>query len=128
MKSIYLKSLLLFVSLPFLYAKCDKKLTEDCLRGKVIRITCATTVVQITGRNDIGTDGWKNGMNNDAQTYDNVFSVANKCSLPADLKAGEEFTFKIEKPKPTDCVVCMMYDAPPEAKFDVTNFSKEPCK
>ena len=128
MKTIYLKSLLLFVSLPFLYAKCDKKLIEDCLRGKVIRITCATTVVQVTGRNDIGSDGWKNGMNNDAQTYDNVFSVANKCSLPADLKAGDEFTFKIEKPKPTDCVVCMMYDAPPEAKFDVVNFSKEPCK
>ena len=128
MKSICLKSLMLIGIMPFLSAKCDKKLTEDCLRGKVIRITCATTVVQITGRNDIGTDGWKDGHAGANQTYDNVFSVANKCSLPADLKAGDEFSFKIERPKPTDCVVCMMYDAPPEAKFDVANFSREPCK
>ena len=116
-------------SIPFFGYKCDKKASGECLQGKVIRITCATTVVQVINRNDIGTDGWKDGHQGANQTYDNVFSVSNKCSLPADLKVGDEFSFKIDKPKPSaDCIVCMMYDAPPDAKYNVENLSKEPCK
>ena len=114
-----MKYLFLLAALPFISAKCDKKITHDCLVGKVVRITCASTVVQITSRTDFGTDGWKNSMNNEGQTYDNVFSVTNKCKLPSDLKVGDELTFTIEKPKPTDCIVCMMYDAPPDTQYHV---------
>ena len=126
---IYMKKyFLILTAMPFLFAKCDKKVKSECLQGKIIRITCASTVVQITNRSDIGTDGWKDGHQGANQTYDNVFSVSNKCKLPSDLKVGDEFSFNIDKPKPTDCIVCMMYDAPPDAKYHVENFTKEPCK
>ena len=117
----------LILAIPFFAFKCDKnKANGECLEGKVIRITCASTVIQITNKTDIGTDNWKDGMNGANQTYDNVFSVTNKCQLPSTLKVGDAINFKIEKAKPTDCIVCMMYDAPPDAQFHVTLCSKNP--
>ena len=47
--------------------------------------------------------------------YDHVFSVSNPCDRPDYLKIGEIYTCKIiDKPKKTDCIVCMGFmETPP---------------
>lgn len=123
------KALLTLAVLPLFSFLCDaKKRTSLCLQGKVIRTSCASFVVQILNNDTLGEDGWKDTNSPDATVYDNVFSVANLCKLPADVKTGSTIYFNIDKPQPSGCVVCMMYDAPPATQFDCKNVTLEPCK
>jgi hypothetical protein len=101
--------------------------SKDCVQGKVIRISCASYVVQALNRDTLGEDGWKN-LSDTTTLYDNVFDVANKCKLPADIKAGDTIYFTTHAVQPSDCVSCMMFDAPPVVKYDLQDVSKEPCK
>jgi len=119
-------ALFLLAALPFFSFECKNK-TSAWLKGKVIRITCASTVVQVLDNKKIGDSSWADSMSTH-QTYNNVFSVSNKCELPQTLKAGDEFWFTIDSISKTQCIVCMMYDAPPQSKFSVKNFSSEPCR
>ena len=118
-----LKYFVLIGLLPLFAFQCDKKLADNCLQGKVVRITCATTVIQVLNTDSIGEDGWKDGSENSI-TYDNVFSVANKCDLPATIKTGDILTFNIGEPSKNDCIVCMMYDAPPKVSLGVVNVNE----
>ncbi len=122
-------TLLALVALPILAMQCGdkKKLNTQCLQGKVVRTSCASLVVQVTNNDSIGEDGWKDSTSANPATYDNVFSVSNLCKLPAEVKPGNTIYFTIEKPKPSDCVVCMMYDAPPRTQYDIINVSTSPC-
>ena len=104
--------------LPAFAFTCNKQNAMEWLEGKVVRTSCASFVVQVTNNDAIGQDGWKDMTNNNA-AYDNVFNASNKCSIPSTIKAGDHIRFKIEKPVPGDCVICMMYDGPPEAKYDI---------
>jgi hypothetical protein len=104
-----------------------KQPSKDCVQGKVIRISCASYVVQALNKDTVGEDGWKNGADT-TRTYDNVFDVANKCTLPADIKAGDTLYFTIHSAQPSDCVSCMMFDAPPTVKYDLQEVSKQPCE
>ena len=69
----------------------------------------------------VGEDGWKD-MRSSAQ-YDNVFNANNACKLPSGIKEGATIRFKVSNPVVNDCVQCMMYDAPPTVKFDITDVS-----
>ena len=110
-------------ALPALSSKCNKTHKPDeFLQGKVIRISCASYVVQVTNDHSIGEDGWKDQANNNAQ-YDNVFAASNPCKLPKDIKAGDIIKFKISPAKANDCIMCMMYDAPPTVKFDINEMT-----
>ncbi len=60
--------------------------------------------------------------NNNAQ-YDNVFNANNACKLPAGVKAGATIRFKTGDPVQNDCVYCMMFDGPPNVKYDITDVS-----
>ena len=122
------KLVMIVAILPFLAFQCDKDKNQDCVRGKVIRISCASYVIQILNRDDLGDDKWQDSTNDGSTTYDNVFNVSNKCKIPSSYKAGDILYFNIDKPKPSDCVVCMMYDAPPKTQFDVRNISSTPCE
>lgn len=113
------------LSLPLLAQQCEKKQTT-CLKGKVVRVTCATTVVQVLNNSSVGDAAWSDSMVTH-QTYKHVFSVTNKCEMPATLKAGDEFWFSLDSSHTASCIVCMMYDAPPRAQFAVKNFSTLPC-
>jgi hypothetical protein len=104
-----------------------KQPSKDCVQGKIIRISCASYVVQALNRDTIGIDGWKNS-DSTATTFDNVFDVSNKCKLPADIKAGDIIYFTIHPTQPSDCVSCMMFDAPPAVKYDIQDVSKQPCE
>ena len=124
-----MKKLLLLVTLvPFLAFQCARKSAEKCLKGKVVRITCASYVIQVLNDDSIGDDQWKNSMQGEEGTYDNVFSASNKCKIAGSYKAGDTIYFKLDKPETSDCVVCMMYDAPPKTQFEVKEVSSTPCE
>ena len=118
MKKILLASLLL----PFFAFKCDKSAQNTFLEGKVVRISCASFIVQVLNNDAVGEDGWKDMMNNNA-VYDNVFTANNKCTIPSEIKAGNTIRFKLDKPTKNDCVICMMYDGPPKTKYDIKEVS-----
>lgn len=104
-----------------------KQSANNCVQGKIIRISCASYVVQALNRDTLGQDGWKNMMDT-TLTYDNVFDVTNKCKLPADLKAGDTIYFTAQPTQPSDCVSCMMFDAPPTVKYDLQHVSRQGCQ
>ncbi len=84
------------------------------IKAKVIRITCATTVIQIldTAYYNLG-ETWT--INGTSTTHEHVVVVSNKCEFPANLSEGNTFYFKpiSEAEANNNCAVCMMYDYPP---------------
>ena len=94
----------------------------------MVRITCASYIIRVLNNDSVGDDGWKDSMQGEQATYENVFSVSNKCSIPTSYKVGDTIYFDLDKPAPSDCVVCMMYDAPPKTKYQVKNVSSAPCE
>ena len=114
--------------LPFFSFQCKKDHNQKCLKGRVVRITCASYIIQILNNDSIGEDEWKNSMQGEQTSYNNVFSVSNKCNIPVSYKTGDIIYFDLDKPAPSDCVVCMMYDAPPKAQFQIKNISSTPCE
>jgi hypothetical protein len=113
---------------PFFAFQCKKDNLNKCLKGKVIRITCASYVIQVLNDNSIGEDQWKDSFAQEEKVYDNVFTASNKCKIPLSYKAGDIIFFNLDKPNPDDCVICTMYDAPPQVKFQIKNISSAPCE
>lgn len=125
------QTMLAVIGMALVFVQCGvnkKQPAQSCVQGKIIRISCASYVVQALNVDSIGEKGWKNQLDSTAQTFDHVFDVANKCKLPADLKAGDTIYFTVHPTQPSDCVSCMMFDAPPAVKYDLQNVSKEPCQ
>lgn len=115
---------LLFIAaiVPFLAFQCDKNGGKTgWLEGKVIRLSCASFVVQITDNKNIGEDGWKDMTDND-KVYDDVITASNKCEIPGSAKKDAVIRFKLESPKQhNDCAICMMYDGPPKTSYEIKN-------
>ena len=108
--------------IPFLAFQCDKDGTKTgWLEGKVVRLSCASFVVQLVNNNDIGEDGWKDMLDNNKE-YNDVINASNKCEIPEAAKPGTVIRFKLESPKQhNDCVICLMYDGPPAKSFEIKN-------
>lgn len=122
------KLLLVLALLPFFAFQCRKEPLGKCLQGKVIRISCASYVIQVLNNDSIGEDHWKDVMDGEQKIYDNVFTLSGKCKISPSYKAGDIIYFTIEKPQADDCIICTMYDAPPQTKFQVKNISSSPCE
>jgi hypothetical protein len=91
--------------------ECNKTKSGK-LKGKlVIKELCSHFVVQvINGSADTSrvTNGWKDEKRK--VTFDNVFTVGNRCDFPANLNEGDEFEFSFDpNPPPQNCAVCMAY-------------------
>lgn len=128
--TIMKKASWILLLLPFFAFRCEKDTDNNCFKGKVVRITCASYVIQVLSA-DIGDDQWTDSMGTGQNTYDNVFQVSNKCDIPDTFKSGDTLYFDLNNPDPpnrNNCVVCMMYDAPPQAKFRIKNISTTPCQ
>lgn len=107
-------SVLLVVLMVASAYQCNNKTgsgKEGTLKGRlVVKEICSHYVVQvISGSSDTSrvTNGWLDDKR--GKTYDNVFTVSNRCSFPADLKEGDEFEFTFEPEVMEDCAVCMAY-------------------
>ena len=116
------------VLLPLLAVQCKKENIDRCIKGKVVRISCASYVIQVLNNSSIGEDGWRDSIQGQQTTYDNVFTASNKCDVPLSFKPGDIIYFTLEKPAPNDCVICTMYDAPPQTQYQVRNVSSAPCE
>lgn len=112
------KILIAALVIPVFAFTCRKQNSTEWLEGKVVRVTCASMVVQVLNNDSVGQDGWKDIRDNNVQ-YDNVFTVNNSCSVSSVAKDGATIRFKIDSPKPNECVRCMMYDGPPEVAYDM---------
>jgi len=106
---------------------CKKVALTNCVKGKVVRITCASTVIQILDNDTLGVDGWLDHYGGNNIYYDNVFSTANKCDLPSNLNQGDIIWFTIDSPNGGRCMVCAMNDDHPGLMFNVKNISSSPC-
>ena len=116
----------LLVILITMTLSCQKQVTTNCLQAKIIRVTCANTVIQVLNNNSVGEDGWLDTFNNNAR-YDNVFAASNACHIPSEYKVGDLVYITIDKSGPNDCIVCAMYDAPPKVSFHVKSIANLPC-
>lgn len=110
---------LLIILIPIVLSACIQipgtgSNNNQRIKAKVIRITCATTVIQILDQTfyNLG-ETWT--MEGTANTYEHAALVSNKCEFPDNLSEGDEFYFKVinESDAHNDCAVCMMYDYPP---------------
>ena len=122
------KLLLIAVILPLFAFQCKRAGNPKCLQGKIVRITCASYVIQVFNNDAVGDDVWKDSMQGVQTTYENVFKASNKCKIPTSYKVGDTIYFNLDKPEPNDCVLCMMYDAPPKTQYQVRNVSSKPCE
>ncbi len=52
-------------------------------------------------------------------SYKNAFGLANPCTFPKELNAGDEFYFSIDTSKAEDCMVCMAYYPTPPKKLPI---------
>ena len=105
---------------------CNPPAVSNCLKGKIIRISCASYVVQVLNKQHVGDYGWKDQQG--GKTYDNVINIDNACQV-GQSQQGDEIFFTIKNDSATnDCVKCMMYDAPPKKSLQVENVSKNPCR
>lgn len=90
---------------------------NEYLKGKMIRLSCASAVIQIIDdKQNIGEEWTEMGTE---RKISNAVNVLNKCELPASLKAGDEFYFKIinESEAKQNCIACMMMDYPPQKRI-----------
>jgi hypothetical protein len=115
----------LLLVVAFFACACGRK-EEKCLKAKVIRVSCASFVVQVLNKDSIGSYGWKDVGGH--AVYNNVMNIKNACNIGKWSK-GEEMYFTIRDSLQTsDCVVCMMYDAPPEKEYIVENVTRKKCE
>lgn len=98
-----------------IYATCRKNGQSELISGKIVYRSCATTVVEVTDPAfyAIAQDSWQQDPSRAARHH--VFAVSNPCQLPK-LDTGQVFRFRIDSSGKNDCIVCMMYDNPPQTK------------
>ena len=114
-------SLLLIITMGY---GCKKHDPTDCVQARVIRVTCASIVMQALN-NNIGEDGWVDIYNN--TRYDNVFTISNPCSIASEHKPGNTVYITIARATPSDCIRCALADGPPKISFDLKTIGSLPC-
>jgi hypothetical protein len=119
-----MRQTLLFFIVLFVFMGC-KPSEPPCLKAKVLRVSCASFVIQVLNKDSVGSYGWKDVSGNGV--YNNVITVANSCNIGKWSK-GEEFYFTlVSSPQSGECMTCMMFDSPPEKTYMIENVSST-CK
>jgi hypothetical protein len=130
MKTLFSSFLIICLCSSFECGKDDLQLNTTCVPGKIVQTTCASTVVQIIDPAfyTLGEDNWV--PLGQTQKVDHVFTVGNKCALPASrqLQVNDTVYFKvISNRADSSCVVCMMYDKPPVKTLSIA-LHDAPCE
>ena len=116
-----------FVILVFSLMSCDKQLQVEqvvsdstCYKGKLVLVgICGNAVVQVLDDRmppSFYEASWKDEST--GVIYQKVMGNANYCGFPADLKANEEFYFRIDPPTtaPSYCVNCKALSPTPQLR------------
>ncbi len=114
------------IMLPFFAFKCEKNCQDKCLKVKIVRITCATIVMQSLNDESVGEDGWKD-INNRDSVYNNVFNVSNKCEIASEYQVGDVVYVTTLPKQYSPCIICAQYDAPPGASLQIETIDRLPC-
>lgn len=96
------------------------------IKAKLIRITCASIVIQIQDSNFyyLG-EQWSDIFSPLTVMIDNAVRVSNLCEFPTNvINTGDIFYFQIASNPRNDCIVCAMYDAPPHKQVAVKNITQ----
>jgi len=104
---------------------CKKQVSQECIQAKIIRITCAGTVMQALNKETIGEDNWSDMFTN--IQYDHVFGVANSCMIGSQYKTSDTVYITIGKAVTSDCVHCALYDASPKTAYEINAIGRQPC-
>ena len=123
-----MKKLLIIVLLSFGIAACiptGSGSTNTRIKAQVIRITCASIVIQIQDPNyySLG-ETWSDIFRPSFAPYEHAVSVSNTCEFPSNLVEGDLFYFQIDNNNSNNCAVCTLYDAPPSKKVGVKNITR----
>jgi hypothetical protein len=129
-RSIILSLIIISVFSNFNCGKEDEVSTPNCIKAKLVSSSCASKVVQIldTAYFPLAQASWT-PLNSNVN-ISNVFTVANHCNFNKanQIAVGDTFYFKIETvPVDSNCVVCMLYDAPPQKSLAIVSMNG-PCK
>jgi hypothetical protein len=102
---------------------CNKAANNSDIRGKIVYRSCATVAVQVLDEAhfSLAQSSWEQDPSKPA--FKNVFAVANPCDLPQ-IDTGKVFSFKLIKNGKNDCIVCAMWDNPPQVKHQIKVTSK----
>jgi len=104
--------------------------TEVCFKGRLeIAALCMNyTIKVLEGPMDTSKIEASWTDESTGNRYENVFRLESVCNFPANLKAGDEFYFTIDKGgKKQDCAVCMAYYPTPKKALPIV-VSTQPCK
>ncbi|MBC8033723.1 MAG: hypothetical protein H7Y03_06220 [Chitinophagaceae bacterium] len=108
----------------------DGKVKLPCLMVKVVRITCASIVMQVLDNDSLGQDGWKDITS--GVVYDNVFTVSAHCEFMSLAKpkydVGSVLYVTVNDQIHLDkCVSCLLYDAAPITRYRVITHDGSKC-
>lgn len=56
--------------------------------------------------------------------YTNVFALGSRCTFPASIEQGDEFSFVIDTAKQKDCAVCLAYYPTPSKHLSIKVLDK----
>lgn len=117
MQKVILSLLVLFITV----TGCRKSGNNSRMfEGKVVRINCATFVVEILSADNIGQDNWLDYTTN--KHHDNAIAVDNKCEMPVEAVEGKIIRFTIDSAGITGgCFECKMFDSPPSEIYILKN-------
>lgn len=118
-----------FIALAFVLFSCSKpassiasKAVPGCYTGKLVKKgICGQYVIELQSSDKESLEiaaMWNDPSS--ATNYQNVFTVANPCDFPANIKQGEAFTFTIAGQEINTCALCEAFTPTPAAKNLIT--------
>jgi hypothetical protein len=122
-------SLLICITLA-LFMGCSPKpqnMPTSCFKGRLVkRGICGQRVIQLMSEpteSIVIARNWTDSMS--GKKYQNVFTVANPCDFPAEIKEGEDFTFSLTTTPGSGCITCYAYTPVPKEGNNIVRGCEE---
>lgn len=98
---------------------CKNDLPKGIYKGKLeVKGECMNYTISIQSKNfdsSMVVSSWTD--ENTGKVYKNVFALGSRCNFPSNIKAGDEFYFKIDSNYVQHCMVCLIYYPTPSKKL-----------
>lgn len=115
---------LILITISFLNISCSHKMqrVNTCFQGKLVkRGICGQRVIQVLDQQVSGLELARNWTDSLAhRQYENVFTVANPCNFPADIKEGDTFSFTVVTAEDSPCVQCYAFTPVPAQQHRIS--------